>query len=407
MKPIELFDSLLEPLLEPFEQSYKMLPDILINIFYYLKNYTDLSLVCKEWRSLALKSRHGKIIQRLNQIETNISAKSQLFEIAKDLAALFYQLNQVQKLIKLQDFTKKPEKIWWEIDRCSQYFSTETICDHFFELFDKIYLNDDTNLIATFEPKTWKKLVKKIKFPIDFSLKDSYGHFYSLVHKEHRQKLKAINKIIRPFRDVFRGTSDFYMGMIYDRLLTIDLKTIKKSCKKLAPLFDNEELLDMSLGYTIGHIPLHDGEMGEEHSLKYWWVGFDSDGRWFAMKLMTSIFDENLIKHRMKCLKMNFNLKKVFFNQEFKCTIDVFMNIMKLTESAFQLLIEHKDICWIKDKDWYLPLTMVDIPFKKLNKRFKIISKASKDGLRLDPLLLEMNTSCLQRFIDFKLSQLP
>ena len=382
-----------------------MLPDILIHIFYYLKDYVQVSLVCKEWKNLMNKSRHGKIVERLNKIESNISAKSQLIAVAKDLNSLFYRSNKIPKMIKLHDLTKQPLKIWLEVDRASQYLSTETICEKFFEIFDCLPQLNESNIIEKLEPGTWKTLVKSIKLPIFFSSKDAYAYYYSLIHQEHEQKLKQIDKIIRPFHHIFEGNSDYFLAMIYDRLLDIDLKTIKKSCKKLAPLFNDEELLDMSLGYAIGHVPLHDGSMANEYELKDWWPGSASDGEWFAMRLMTSIFDEKLIKSRMKSLKDNFNLNQIFFNHEFKCTIDVFMNLMKLSDECFQLLIDHKDICWSKNKDWILPLIMVDIPHQKLSKRFKLISDACKDGLKLHPSILEMNTSRLKRFIDYKVSQ--
>lgn len=383
-----------------------MLPDILIHIFYYLKDYVQVSLVCKEWKNLMNKSRHGKIVERLNKIESNISSKSQLIAVAKDLNTLFYQTDNVPKMIKLHDLTKQPTKIWWEVDRAGQYFSTETICENFFEIFDLLpQLNDQSNIIDQFEPKTWKNLIKSIKLPIFFSSKDSYAYYYALIHKEHEQKLEQIDKIIQPFHHDFEGDSDYFLGTIYDRLLKIDLKTLKKSLKKLTPLFNDEELLSMSLGYTLGHVPLHDGSMANEYEFKDWWPGFASDGKWFAMRLMTSIFDENLIKSRMKSLKDNFDLNQVFFNHEFKCTIDVFMNLMNLGDECFQLLIDHKEIRWAKNNDWLIPEIMVDIPYQKLSKRFKLISDANKNGLKLHPSVLEMNTSCLKRFIDYKVSQ--
>lgn len=382
--------------------------DVLFHIFRYLNNYCELSLVSNEWYLLTLKSRHDKIIQRLNEIHIKISARSNLINVVKKLVTLCYHSENVQKLIDIHNLTKLATKTWWEIDRASQYINDDVISSELFPIFDEYdcFTTDDDNIIVRFSLH-WDELKDSLKKLIYFGPSYNFYAYYHIIHQENLERLQTINKILKLFRNAFYCEKPPQLGRMYDRLLTLDVETIKESCEKLYQMCRNKKppFYQKSIIYVIGLIPKTNQKISKD-IIDSWLLREKSDVNLSLMEIISSVFDHELIFHRIDKLKQN-NLFIRFFDHEFKHFINCFSNMMMLSDPSFELLINFKDINW-GYFFWELPSEMVDIPYKKLARRFEIINDSQKKAKSLPffvTSLLHLNKSCLKSFCEKKISK--
>lgn len=377
-----------------------MLPEILINVFWFLNNYQDLESVCSLWRDCAHKTRHSKILKRLNNISIRINHKSKLIPIAKKLNNKYHKSKNHKDMIRLHHLTKLPTPTWWNIDRSCQYIKDETITESLFNIFNVYqFTYESNNIIKSFNKKTWRVKTQNLNITPLFVISewDNFGQYYTLLHEEELPKLKKIWTIFETtgISHHFNDTSNEFRSLMYDRLLTIDEKVIEKSCKDLCQhINDSHDFIDHVLIDVLGR-KVHSGVYHCE-DLKQLWPRKKSDFTWFPLETMFCTFHYKTIRVRLvKLTEMNLTVK--FFDSEFKCVINFFIHMMKLDKDQFDLLISYGSLYW--DSAYLLPYVMLPIPSSKLNKRFQLIKNLLNHNNHIDPLLLNMNTSRLKSWL--------
>jgi hypothetical protein len=382
-----------------------MLPEILINIFWFLNNYEDIELVCSLWRECARKTRHSKILKRLNNISTKIKHKSNLITISKKLNTKYHKFKKHRKLVRLHHLTKLPISTWWDIDRSCQYITDKTIRKSLFDIFhDYQYTNEKNNIVRWYNRKTWRSETKNLDVTPFFSISqdDNSGKYFTLIHKKHLGKLKQIWEIFEKtgISHHFNHTSNEFRSQLYDRLLKINHKVIEKSCKHLCQhINDSHDFIDHVLVDVLGRKVYSDDHCGD---LKRLWPRKKSDFTWFPLETMFCTFDYGTIRLRLVKLT-ELSLAAKFFDMEFKCVITFFTHMMKLDDKQFDLLISYASLNW--DSIYLLPYIMLSICSTKLQKRFQIIKvltdKRNKDD-KIDLMLLKMNTSRLRSWLIYQ-----
>lgn len=171
-----------------------MLPEVLVRIFWYLKNTDNVELVCSFWRECAHKTCHLKTSYGLDKISTQIKPKSQLIPIVRKLNTKFLRTN-FSKLIKLRQMTKSVTTNWLQLDRACKFLKKSIIKTHLFEFF-KVIRNRE--LYHEYDNKLKSYVIESLKkrnlpwnslFHKDLC---KTGKFYFAINIEHQQKLKKI-----------------------------------------------------------------------------------------------------------------------------------------------------------------------------------------------------------------------
>lgn len=178
----------------------------------------------------------------------------------------------------------------------------------------------------------------------------------------------------------FRYTTNEFRTHLYDRLLTLNIKDIKKSCQKISRFIrETDDFNDFVLVYVLGRKVNNTYE--DSYPFKRFWPR-PSDFQWFPMDLMFCTFDTQLIIKRFTILK-NQKLINQCFDFEFKSIIIFFVHLMQLTDEQFIFfLLCCNNLNW--DNIYLLPSEILMTPsVSKLMKRL-IILKERKERFQND-----------------------
>lgn len=380
-----------------------MVPEVLVRIFWYLKNTDNVELVCSFWRECAHKTCHLKTSYGLDKISTQIKPKSQLIPIVRKLNTKFLRTN-FSKLIKLRQMTKSVTTNWLQLDRACKFLKKSIIKTHLFEFF-KVIRNRE--LYHEYDNKLKSYVIESLKkrnlpwnslFHKDLC---KTGKFYFAINIEHQQKLKKIAQILNKtnIMEQFRYTTNEFRTHLYDRLLTLNIKDIKKSCQKISRFIrETDDFNDFVLVYVLGRKVNNTYE--DSYPFKRFWPR-PSDFQWFPMDLMFCTFDTQLIIKRFTILK-NQKLINQCFDFEFKSIIIFFVHLMQLTDEQFIFfLLCCNNLNW--DNIYLLPSEILMTPsVSKLMKRL-IILKERKERFQNDEPIsinyLRMNINEFNRFL--------
>lgn len=376
-----------------------MIPEVLVRIFWYLKNHEVVELVSSFWRDCSRKSRHLKILWRLDKISTQIKPKSQLILIVRKLNNKYLRTNFSQ-LNKLYQLTKSQQSNWLQLDRACQFLKKFTINNHLFEFFEVIgnqeLYHEYDNLLKTKVIKALKKrkLQWNLLFVQDLS---KTGKLYFAINLENNRKLKKIAQILNEtnIMEHFRYTTNEFRTHLYDRLLTFNLKEIKKSCQEIGRFIrDRDDFNDFVLVYVLGRKVNKHYE--DSYPIKYLWPR-PSDFTWFPLDIMFCTFDTQLIINRLTILK-NQGLIKRCFDFEFKSIIIFFVHLIQLTDEQFTLFLSCCDLNWVFL--FLLPSEILVTPVSKLKKRLCILKERFKNNEPISFNYLQMNTNELNGLLN-------